>query len=384
MRRKFLLSSLVALWFVGFTWAADEPQETPKQTVRSWSKMLFEPPAHDELKKADEASRKLPFLIGQPIPAQLQELQNVNAMTQSWMSGEYWLGIECYPVTPVLCVHLNLSKNQGLVVNIVVPDSPAAKAGIEATDILLQVGEKKLFGVKDLIEAVETAKETPLKLEIIHAGKPKTIEITPAKRPPNAMFKQEGTPADWKEIEQWMQKMHSGENPDRSKQLRFRFIQPGAILPPGAPVQPSLPGNLSVTINRSDNKPAQITVKWNDKQWEITEEELDKLPAEVRPYVEQMLGRVKVGKAGGDTLNLVPDVTIPAPSPGAPGAQGSQMQVRPFGSLEERLDEVNRKLDQIRKALREQREERHPPAKAEKDTNDIHVDRPAEADAPAK
>ena len=62
-------------------------------------------------------------------------------------------------------------------------DSPAAKAGIAQYDVLLRAGDKPLAEPRDLLAAVDAAKETKLKIELIRGGKPKTIELTPAKRP---------------------------------------------------------------------------------------------------------------------------------------------------------------------------------------------------------
>jgi hypothetical protein len=192
------------------------------------------------------------------------------------------------------------------------------------------------------------------------------------------MFKQEGTPADWKEIEEWMQKQRSGAAANQPQRLHFRFIEPGAILPPGTPVQPPMPNNMSININRNGNEPAKITIKRNDQKWEIFENELDKLPADVRPYVERMLGHGNVqmmtfgggGSAGGAAAGVLSaealDFTIPAPPPGMPGAPGPQMQVQPTRSLEDRLEELNRKIDQLEKDLHEQWGRHSPPTQSEK------------------
>ena len=60
-----------------------------------------------------------------------------------------------------------------------------------------------------------------------------------------------------------------------------------------------LPPDTSVVVSKEGDKPANITVKRGDKKWEVTEKQLDKLPADVRPFVEQMLGRGAMGIFGG-------------------------------------------------------------------------------------
>jgi hypothetical protein len=358
MQGKTILTNLAMFLLTGAAWAVDPPPadvliENGMPQTQAFQMQFQTMPG---------ATMNRQVLIGGPSAG-------MQAVATARLPGEYWLGIECYSVMPVLRVHLNLPENQGLVVSNVVPESPAAKAGIESNDIVLQAGEKKVANVSELAEAVESAKETPLKLEIIHAGKPKSIEATPAKRPQNVMFRQEGAPADLKEIEQWMQKMQNGEPSAPPGQFHFRVFQPGAILPPGAPIHPPMPGNMSINVNRNGNQPAQITVKWNDKNYETTENELDKLPPEVRPHVERMLGRGKFqvmtfggsGGAAGVSAEAL-DFTVPAPPPGMPGAAGPQMQVQPFRSLEQRLEEMNRKIDQIQKELQKQHGEQTPPA----------------------
>ena len=56
--------------------------------------------------------------------------------------GEYWVGIWCMPVPSALRAQLALPEKQGVLVENVAPDSPAAKAGIARYDILGGAGVK--------------------------------------------------------------------------------------------------------------------------------------------------------------------------------------------------------------------------------------------------
>ena len=47
---------------------------------------------------------------------------------------------------------------------------------------------------------------------------------------------------------------------------------------------------MSIVISKEGDQPAKIVVKRGDEKWEVTEKELDKLPADVRPHVEHMFG----------------------------------------------------------------------------------------------
>ena len=110
----------------------------------------------------------------------------------------------------------------------------------------------------------------------------------------------------------------------------------------------------------------------------------------MRPYVERMLGHAGIEIAGpngtlhAEALNF----SIPAPASNVPGAPGMQRQVQiapsleervEFRSLQDRLDELNRKLDQLQKELHEQ-SGRHPsPAQNEKNIPPAEPEQPAES-----
>ena len=65
--------------------------------------------------------------------------------------GQYWLGIICSPLEDeLLMAHLGIEH--GILVQDVVDDSPAAKAGLQKQDILIQAGEHPLNDLKTLVE----------------------------------------------------------------------------------------------------------------------------------------------------------------------------------------------------------------------------------------
>ncbi len=196
-------------------------------------------------------------------------------------------------------------------VEAVVPDSPAAKAGIVQHDILLRAGGKPLAERRDLVRAIEASKQAKLKIDLIHGGKPKTVEATPAKRPDEARrhVGAAPAPADWDTMEKWLHGMWSdGQADGQRPPLRFRFVHPGMILPPGVAVAPPLPADMSVVISKEGDHPAKIVVRRGSQKWEVTEKELDKLPADIRPHVERMLGRGMLGLVGAlPSLDMVPE-----------------------------------------------------------------------------
>jgi len=271
--------------------------------------------------------------------------------------SEYWIGVECSPVDPTLRAQLQLPEGQGLVVRSVVPDSPAAKVGLREHDILLQAGEKKLGSLKDLIDAVEAAKEQKLSLEIVREGKRQKIEVTPAKRPPEQItpgfgwgmvIPAPGNP-DFEAFRKWFEKMQPGQP------LRFRFFQPGFVAPPGFGWWQfgwgtTLPEGLTIAITKTGNEPARISVKKDGKTWEVTEKELDKLPPDIRPHVERMLGR-----GGPIDMDFQWEVGPPwfgtePKEPKWPGRIRQDLQ-KQLEKHQQELEKLQKQLDEMKKSL---------------------------------
>ena len=70
----------------------------------------------------------------------------------------YWIGVVCQPVDAELRAKLKLDEGQGLLIDEVRPDSPAAKAGLRKDDVVLAAAGKPLATVKQLADAVAEAK----------------------------------------------------------------------------------------------------------------------------------------------------------------------------------------------------------------------------------
>ncbi|HEY2883539.1 MAG TPA: PDZ domain-containing protein [Pirellulales bacterium] len=208
--------------------------------------------AQSKWAKADE-----PRNPGASSPAWWQLIQDRQPAPQE--GDKYWLGVECRDVPPELQSQLGLKEGEGLIVMQIVQDSPAAKAGLKQHDIILSAGETKLAHPPELIKAVNASNGKELSLKIIRAGKEQTLAASPAERP----------------------------------QLNLSVIarpNPGILLPRGAGQPLQLPKNVSVSVSRQGSQPAKILVSRGDEKWELNEHELDKLPEDLRPFVQGMLG----------------------------------------------------------------------------------------------
>ena len=129
-----------------------------------------------------------------------------------------------------------------------------------------------------------------------------------------------------------MERFGRGEPPG---EFRYRIFGPGVVLPG----ERGLPKDLSITVTRSGNEPARLTIKRGDERWEVSEDELDKLPPDIRAHAERMLGRPGL-PVPGMPLGSAPLGVRPEPR-------------RPDGPAEKQLQEMMDQLDRLRRQMEE-------------------------------
>ncbi len=88
-----------------------------------------------------------------------------------------WLGVGIQRLTPELAKAMHLSSDQGVLVSQVMPDSPAAKAGLQAGDVIVEFNGHKVNRMSELPMLVA---ETPIgqqaKIQVIRNDK--TVDLT--------------------------------------------------------------------------------------------------------------------------------------------------------------------------------------------------------------
>ncbi|NLE39233.1 MAG: PDZ domain-containing protein [Pirellulaceae bacterium] len=271
---------------------------------------------------------------------------------------KYRIGVSCHgPIPEAIRHQLNLSDKQGVIVVEVLPDSPAAKAGLEKHDILVSGNDHPLDGVVDLIEVVEAAEGKSVKFVVVRKGKEKTIEVTPEENPhwksPEEAERSTGVAPPYPELDrvlEWFERTHPrGARPS----MRLRFMHPGIILAPDALIHPTLPGGMSITILKKGDERTQITVKRGEEEWKVDEKGIDQLPDDIRPYVERMLhGMVLGSDAVAPRLDFLPDWQLRRP-PADEARPPVEAQPRPSARdrIEQRMDQMNQRLQKLQEMM---------------------------------
>ena len=90
-----------------------------------------------------------------------------------------WIGVQIQPVTSDIADSLGLKKAEGALVAEPQADGPAAKAGIEAGDVITAVNGEAVKDARELARTIGTlAPGTSVKLDVLHKGKDEAINLT--------------------------------------------------------------------------------------------------------------------------------------------------------------------------------------------------------------
>jgi hypothetical protein len=94
-----------------------------------------------------------------------------------------FLGVETSEIPSVLCEQMNLPKGFGLVVDYVVPDGPAAAAGVQQNDILKMLNEQILINPSQLRKLLQSFQDgQTVTLTLIRKGQEQKVSVKLAKK----------------------------------------------------------------------------------------------------------------------------------------------------------------------------------------------------------
>jgi len=221
-----------------------------------------------------------------------------------------WIGVQLRPADEVLRAQLGLDG--GLVVDQVVPDAPADKAGLKRHDVIVAIGDGQPGAVPDVVKAVKESEGKPLNLEVFRRGKKKTIEVTPVQRPKD-FAAPKGNVERFEGLDRLppeIRKMLKGFDPeDLEKHLKehgtwgmkdgqpwhFRFGGPGKADRKTPTLIEPLADNVAIKVTKQGEGPAKVEVTIGEETYKTTADKLDELPEEVRPHVKRLLGQDRLG-----------------------------------------------------------------------------------------
>jgi hypothetical protein len=265
-------------------------------------------------------------------------------------ASPYWIGLLAGEVSPELRAHLTLPEGKGLLVREVVPNSPAERAGIKNFDVIVAADDVELADMRELVQLVSKSGDdgADIALQIVRQGQQEVITITPEKRPenvagrggPGAEFGPPAGPEGFGPPEGFDPQDPAGVEAEMMRRFpgfgRMRGM-PGGGGGRAVMQMQALPNGVSVSIQKQNDQPAQITVQRGEEKWVIEGDDpasLEQLPEELRPPVAQMLAGLNGPQMPQfNPWNLPPEM---APNDDAINQRMQQM--------EQQLQELKRKM----------------------------------------
>jgi serine protease Do len=108
-----------------------------------------------------------------------------------------WIGVQIQPVTTEIADSLGLKKAEGALVAEPQPNSPAAKAGIESGDVITAVNGESVKDARELARTIGAfAPGTAVKLNVLHKGEEKTVNLTLGQLPNSVEAKADTSNSD--------------------------------------------------------------------------------------------------------------------------------------------------------------------------------------------
>jgi serine protease Do len=181
-----------------------------------------------------------------------------------------FLGVAIQNVTPTLADEFKLKNTAGALVSDVVPDSPAAKAGFQAGDVVLDFNDRPVADSRHLkLLVADTTPGTIVPVQIQRNGEPQTLKVTVKPLPDTDQVadRQSATESDTGTL-------NGVGVADVDDQVRSQFNVPksvtGAVITQVDPASPSAeaglkPGDVIEEINHHPVKNASDAVSLTEK-----------------------------------------------------------------------------------------------------------------------
>jgi serine protease Do len=121
--------------------------------------------------------------IGFAVPSN-SAVQVLDQLKQYGETRRGWLGVQVQNVTDEIAISLGLQEPKGALVAKVSPDSPAAAAGLQPSDVILSFDGQPIDNMRSLPRAVAaTAIGKSVAVELLRKGQPMDLTVTVGRLP---------------------------------------------------------------------------------------------------------------------------------------------------------------------------------------------------------
>jgi membrane-associated protease RseP (regulator of RpoE activity) len=164
-------------------------------TIGKRPEFKFEPGAFEKFEKITPPTGQ--FRVPTPPMGELPRIQALpegRIFTPGQEGNVYFfgnsrqIGASVSTLTKQLGDYFGVEEGKGLLINDVRADSPAAKSGLRAGDVIVEVEGKPVKSMGDLIRGINEKKEGDVTLTIIRDRSRQTVRITPEKGKESGFF----------------------------------------------------------------------------------------------------------------------------------------------------------------------------------------------------
>jgi serine protease Do len=117
-----------------------------------------------------------------------------------------WMGVEIRPLDDILARQFGVSDTNGVIVNNVLPDSPAEKAGLRRGDVIREFNGQKITTQESLVDIVSrTPPKTKTRVGILREGRAMELTLLTGELPAQAQEgkEEEPAPAEEPKTQEW-------------------------------------------------------------------------------------------------------------------------------------------------------------------------------------
>jgi hypothetical protein len=148
-----------------------------KQTIRKT--VIIRDGKEEVITEITDALGKVTRRKGDDDKSDKSDTEDTDPPAEDNQDGGPWLGVRVEAASSALRDQLGLEEDEGVVVAVLAPDSPAAKADIRVNDILLSLDETKLSSPSDLRSEIEKHEAGDvIQLKVLRKGQRSDVSVT--------------------------------------------------------------------------------------------------------------------------------------------------------------------------------------------------------------
>ncbi len=254
------------------------------------------------------------------------------------MSSPYWIGVQCESAEGYKVEIANqqvVTAEGGLLVNAVTSESPAESAGIQSGDVIAFLNDKPTNNIVQLVAVIDECKDNTADVSVVRGQEVIKLKVTPTLRK---------STDDVKEVED------SGSSD--GTRIFFELAVDSQVIPE----------DFEAVVRFKRGQPLSATIAKKHLKWDVTSgESVDRLPAEVQPFVKQLFQANASLVEAEEISSWTTDGHRQGVYEVVPNSwNDSKVKMQWVGpgndtgdSTESKLDRIQEQMEQLQKAIKE-------------------------------